>query len=62
MVESFFATLKTELASSFESELAAHREISDYVDFYNHTRLHSTLGYVSPAEYEAQTRNVARAA
>jgi putative transposase len=31
----------------------AQRDIADYiVRFYNNTRLHSTLGYLSPAVYE----------
>ncbi len=53
--ESFFATLKKELAhrTTFESRSEAIRAIADYIDyFYNTTRLHSTLGYLSPLEFE----------
>ena len=53
--ESFFATLKKELVyrTTFESRSEATRAIADYIDyFYNTTRLHSTLGYLSPHEFE----------
>ncbi len=53
--ESFFATLKKELVyrTTFESRSEAMRAIADYIDyFYNTTRLHSTLGYLSPHEFE----------
>jgi putative transposase len=35
---------------------AARRAIVEYIGWYNGTRLHSTLGYRSPAEYETTTR------
>jgi len=55
VVESFFATLKTELFSGRLSltHEQARTEIFAYVEgFYNRTRRHSTLGYLSPAEFE----------
>ena len=57
VVESFFATLKCEWLRrrSFETmtELGTHLE--QYIDeFYHAKRLHSTLGYVSPNDYEAR--------
>ena len=55
VVESFFATLKTELIGrrKFATRAAARRAIFEYIEgFYNRQRLHSTLGYMSPAEYE----------
>ena len=54
VVESFFATLKTELVSSvvWASLMEARRDLQAYVAWYNHERLHSTLDYVSPAAYE----------
>ena len=53
VMEAFFSTLKTELADHFDSHREAKRELFDYIDaFYNTRRRHSTLDYVSPAEYE----------
>jgi transposase InsO family protein len=42
----------------------AKERISEWVDFYNHLYVHSSLGYLSPEEYELkyyeeQNRNVA---
>jgi putative transposase len=55
-VESFFKTLKAELLparpwTNYQTASAAIREYID--DFYNRRRLHSALGYVSPAAFEA---------
>lgn len=52
-MESWFHTLKVELGESFESVPDAIRKLFDYIEiFYNGKRLHSTLGYVSPREFE----------
>lgn len=54
-VESFFSTLDIECARGemFSSRAAARREVTDYIlRFYNPHRMHSTLGYVSPMEFE----------
>lgn len=53
--ESFFGTLKTELVGDrvFPSRAVARTEVFEYVEaFYNRTRRHSSLGYVSPVEFE----------
>ncbi|MEK7350414.1 MAG: IS3 family transposase [Nitrospirota bacterium] len=57
-VESFFGTLKRELVyhRHYTTRAAARQDIFEYIEvFYNRTRRHSTLGYDSPAEYEART-------
>jgi putative transposase len=57
VAESFFATLECELIarSDWQTRAEARRAIFRYIEgWYNRTRRHSTLGYISPAEYEAQ--------
>ena len=56
VVESFFRTLKTELSPmTWSSRADARTAIADYIErFYNRQRLHSTLNYRSPADFEAQ--------
>jgi putative transposase len=53
VMESFFSTVKTELADRFESCGEAKLKLFDYLEvFYNQRRRHSTLGQISPAAYE----------
>jgi len=56
VVESFFSTLKTELhPTTWATRADARAAIAEYIErFYNVRRLHSTLGYRSPAAFEAQ--------
>ena len=58
VAESFFSTLKTELATPrWSSHVAAYRAVADYIDrFYNPRRLHSSAGYRSPLDAEAAYR------
>jgi putative transposase len=55
-MESFFHTLKTEcvyLKNIYATRQEAERDIFDYVEtFYNPKRLHSTLDYLSPKDFE----------
>ena len=54
MMESFFGSLKTEwIDEGYATEAQARMEVFKYIEmFYNPTRRHSALGYLSPAEYE----------
>ncbi len=54
-MESFFSSLKTERTARkvYRSREQARADVFDYIErFYNPTRRHSTLGYVSPVEFE----------
>lgn len=65
VAESFFATLEWELIerNDWHTHQEAKRAIFQYIEvWYNRERRHSTLGYVSPAEYEAQLALTPRAA
>ena len=56
VMESFFSTVKSELADRFASFGAAKMELFDYIEvFYNQRRRHSTLGQISPAAFERRT-------
>jgi putative transposase len=58
-MESWFSTLKAELGERFESFAEAKDELFDYIEvFYNQKRRHSSLDYMSPAEYERKARDV----
>ena len=55
VMESFYRTLKVELIyqNKYETRRKAQRDIFEYIEiFYNRERLHSSLGYCSPEEYE----------
>ena len=57
VVESFFSSLKTErtAAKMYRMRNQAKADVFDYIEcFYNSTRRHSTLGYLSPMEIEMQ--------
>lgn len=59
VVESFFATLKTELIhhADYHSPAQARAAIFEFIEvFYNRQRRHSTLGYQTPAGFERMAR------
>lgn len=54
LAESFFSSLKGELIDTraWPARAGARRAVVEYIGWYNGTRLHSSLGYRSPADYE----------
>lgn len=58
-MESFFATLKTERTArkTYRTRSEAKADVFDYIErFYNPKRQHSTIGYISPVQYEQQAQ------
>ncbi|MET4375020.1 putative transposase [Bradyrhizobium sp. LB12.1] len=54
-MESFFSSLKTERTAGkiYCTRNEARADVFDYIErFYNATRRHSTIGYLSPVEFE----------
>lgn len=64
VAESFCSILVHELAggATFATSADAHRAVAEFTGWYNGERRHSTLGHVSPAQYERQLGPVARVA
>jgi transposase InsO family protein len=54
LAESFFSSLKGELIDdrAWPTRAGARRAVVEYIAWYNGTRLHSSLGYQTPADYE----------
>jgi putative transposase len=60
VAESFFSTVKSEAGDRFESYAQAKAALFDYIEvFYNQRRRHSTLGQISPAEFERRSTQAA---
>lgn len=61
--ESFFSKLKGERLDwlTFTTRRAARAEVTSYIDHFNTTRLHQTLGYATPAEKLAELTSLAAA-
>jgi putative transposase len=56
-MESWFSTFKHELGERFESYAEARERTFDFIEvFYNQRRIHSSIGYLSPAEFERRHR------
>jgi putative transposase len=54
-MESFFSSLKTERTEckTYHTRNEARADVFDYIErFYNAVRRHSTIGYLSPVEFE----------
>jgi transposase InsO family protein len=65
LAESFFSSLKGELIDTraWPARAGARRAVVEYIAWYNGTRLHSSLGYQSPADYEnSHHENIRRVA
>ncbi|MBB4264024.1 hypothetical protein GGD64_008096 [Bradyrhizobium sp. CIR3A] len=62
-VESFFSSLKTERTANkiYRTRDEARADVFDYIErFYNTIRRHSTIGYLSPVEFERRARYALR--
>ena len=59
VAESFFATRKNEeVIGVYGTKTDAHAAIASYIHgFYNPTRLHSALGYLSPNDYARKLKH-----
>lgn len=55
-MESFFHSMKSDVihGNTFSEDHQVLSVLRSYIPFYNHSRMHSSLNYVSPAKYEIQ--------
>lgn len=62
VAESFFATIKRELVETraWPTRAELHAAVFEYIEgWFNTRRLHSSLGYLSPADWESLTSRAA---
>jgi len=54
VAEAMFKTIKTEFVNGavFSSQQELDLELFDYVNWFNHIRIHGSLGYLTPSEYK----------
>ena len=64
VAESFFKTLKTESLDKFvfKTRKEAHLEIIGYLSWYNSKRMHSSIDYLTPMEYENLNQSLTKVA
>ncbi|WP_206797355.1 integrase core domain-containing protein [Amycolatopsis sp. MtRt-6] len=57
VAEAFFATLKTEIGTTiWRTRAQARQDVFTWLRYYNHNRLHSTIGQNTPAEARTNYR------
>ncbi len=63
LAESWFGSLKTECLNrqTWATQTAARAAVVSYISWFNSTRKHYTLGYLTPNQYEQQVRSTSRA-
>jgi transposase InsO family protein len=61
IMERFFRSLKSEKLNhvSFINHAAVKNVVSDYINYYNYERMHSSLGYNTPVQKRQELKNVA---
>ena len=61
VAEAMLKVIKTEFVNDahFEKQAQLDIELFDYVHWYNHIRIHGTLGYLSPVEYKSRNLKTA---
>ncbi len=53
-MESCFGTIKVELEmTEYQTYRMALKDIAEYIRYYNIERRHSSIGYLSPSQFEA---------
>ncbi|MCP4259291.1 MAG: IS3 family transposase [Planctomycetes bacterium] len=58
-MESWYKTMKSDMyhRKTFVAKNTLYKAMQNYIDFYNRERIHSSLGYLSPIEFEQARYN-----